>query len=108
MVIKLYYLFEVHSFIGNSPINKIDLDWIDPVIHESKRANNIEFTGSVKGTFTNGSNFVISSLDGQIGDISICVFTNSRRWIIQEGSAQKIIYLSKENNFNENKSRIWI
>lgn len=96
------HFIDIISYVSNTSIASIDLDWIDPVIQKSKRANNIEFTGSVKGTFTNGSNFVISSLDGQIGDISICVFTNSHRWIIQEGSAQKIIYLSKENNFNEN------
>lgn len=92
---------DLFAFIGNSPVDQLDLDWVDNKIHESKRANNIEFTGTVKGTLKNQSNFSISALDGEICDISISIFTNSHRWIIQEGRAQKIIYLSKESAFNE-------
>jgi hypothetical protein len=95
------HLIDLFSFLANSSVDKIDLNWIDANILESKRANCIELTGSVKGTLKNGSNFNVSSLEGEIGDITICVFTNSNRWIIQEGSAQKIIHLSKQNNFNE-------
>ncbi|WP_445750226.1 Gfo/Idh/MocA family oxidoreductase [Polaribacter sp.] len=95
------HLIDLCAFIGNSSVDQLDLDWIENIVHESKRANNIEFTGTLKGTLENQSNFSISALDGEIGDISISIFTNSHRWIIQEGHAQKIIYLAKESNFNE-------
>ena len=101
MACNALHLIDLFAFLGNSPVEEIDLEWVDNNIQDSKRINCIEFTGTIKGTLKNESNFSISSLDGDIGDVSICVFTNSHRWIIQEGCAQKIIYLSKENNFNE-------
>lgn len=94
------HFIDIISYVANASIASIDLDWIDPVIHKSKRANNIEFTGSLKGTLTNGSNFVISSIDGEFEDVSVFIATNTQRWIIQEGNAQKSIYLSSENGFN--------
>lgn len=102
------HFIDIISYVANASIASIDLDWIDPVIHESKRANNIELTGSLKGTLTNGSNFVISSIDGEFEDVSVFIATNSQRWIIQEGKAQKSIHLSKENGFNPNISDIQI
>lgn len=95
------HFIDLFAFLANSEVETIDMDWIDNTIHESKRLNCIEFTGSVKGTLKNGSNFVITSKEGEIGDITLCVLTKSNRWIIQEGSAQKTIHLSKQNSFKE-------
>lgn len=95
------HFLDLFAFLANSEVETIDMDWIDNIIHESKRLNCIELTGSLKGTLKNGSNFVITSKEGEIGDITLSVLTNSNRWIIQEGSAKKIIHLSKLNSFNE-------
>ncbi|MDP5028533.1 MAG: Gfo/Idh/MocA family oxidoreductase [Flavobacterium sp.] len=94
------HFIDIISYIANASIRSIDLDWIDPVIHESKRANNIELTGSIKGILSNGSNFVINSIDGEFEDVSLFIASNTQRWIIQEGRAQKIIHLSSANGFN--------
>jgi hypothetical protein len=102
------HFIDVISYVANASVATIDLDWIDLVIHESKRANNIELTGAVKGTLTNGSNFVINSIDGEFEDISVFIASNTQRWIIQEGRAQKNIHLSCENGFNPNISDIQI
>lgn len=95
------HFIDLFAFLANDKIQNINMDWIDKKVHESKRANCIEFTGSVLGSFEKGNKFIISSLDGEIGDITIIISTNSNRWIIQEGKAQKIIHLSKQNSFNQ-------
>jgi hypothetical protein len=95
------HFIDIFAFLSGSNVETLDMDWIDDVIHQSKRAGYIELTGTVKGTLGNGNNFFVSSLQGEIGDVTIYVSTNSNRWIIQEGRAQKIIHLSKENGFNE-------
>jgi len=95
------HFIDLFAFLSNSEVEFLDFDWIDDKVINSKRSNCIEFTGTVKGVFKNGNNFNITSLDGDIGDITVCVFTNTNRWIIQEGSAQKIIYFGKQNDFVE-------
>ena len=99
MACNALHFIDLFAFLSNSTLNKLDFDWIDKVIHESKRLGNIEFTGTIKGTFENKSIFSITALAGEIGDITLSISTNSNRWIIQEGHAQTIIHLSKENNF---------
>lgn len=96
------HFIDLFSFLSDSEVKSIDFEGIDEKIIKSKRLNCIEFTGKIKGSLINGNDFNISSLSGDYEDITIFVITKSNRWIIQEGSAQKIIHLSKENNFNEN------
>ena len=95
------HFIDLCSFLTGKRVNEIDFDWVDNKIHESKRKNNIEFTGSVKGTMNDNSCFIITSFDKEVIDVSINISSGSQRWSIQEGKAQKISYLSKENNFNE-------
>ena len=94
------HFIDLFSFLSNSEVEYINFDGVKEVV-DSKRLNNIEFIGSIKGEFKNGSDFNISSINGSCSDITVCVFTNSNRWVIQEGAAQKIIHLAKQNNFNE-------
>jgi predicted dehydrogenase len=95
------HFIDLCSFLTGKRVNEIDFDWVDKRIHESKRENNIEFTGSVKGTMNDNSCFIITSFNKEVSDISINISSGSQRWSIQEGRAQKISYFSKENNFNE-------
>ncbi|OYU81525.1 MAG: hypothetical protein CFE23_03400 [Flavobacterium sp. BFFFF1] len=95
------HFIDLCVFLAGSKVNTIDMDWIDPTIHPSKRANCIELTGSVKGTLDNGTGFLVTSLDGDLGDITVTVFTNSNRWIIQEGRSPKVIRLSEAGSFKE-------
>ena len=94
------HFIDLFSFLSNSEVDHLNFDGVEEVV-ESKRLNNIEFIGSITGEFKNGSDFKISSINGSYADITVCVFTKSNRWIIQEGTAQKVIQLSVENNFNE-------
>ncbi|MDA9124960.1 Gfo/Idh/MocA family oxidoreductase [Flavobacteriaceae bacterium] len=94
------HFIDLFSFLSNSEVEHLNFDGVEKVVN-SKRLNNIEFIGSITGALKNGSDFKISSINGSCADITVCVFTKSNRWIIQEGTAQKVIHLSIENNFNE-------
>tara|TARA_R110002050_G_scaffold97132_1_gene202066 strand:- start:15042 stop:16016 length:975 start_codon:yes stop_codon:yes gene_type:complete len=95
------HFIDLCCFLTGENIKELDLEWVDKNIQESKRENNIEFSGSIKGKLENNSSFIITSFNSEQSDISIYISTGSQRWIIQEGRAQKIIHLSKSNNFNE-------
>ena len=95
------HFIDLISFLSGSEVLNLDFKEIDNNIIKSKRPNYIELTGSLSGVLKNGNCFNISSLDGDYEDITITVLTKSSRWIIQEGDAQRTIYLGKENNFNE-------
>ena len=95
------HFIDLICFLSSSELSNLDFREIDNDIIKSKRPNCIEFTGSFSGVLKNGNRFNISSLEGDYEDITITVLTKSRRWIINEGFAQKIIYFGKENNFNE-------
>lgn len=94
------HFIDLFAFLSGSTVKDLNFDWIDNVIHESKRAGNIEFTGTINGIFENKDIFSITALTGEISDITLYISTNSNRWVIQEGSSQNIVHLSKENNFN--------
>ncbi|MDA7855552.1 Gfo/Idh/MocA family oxidoreductase [Cyclobacteriaceae bacterium] len=94
------HFIDLVCFLSNSEIEKIDFDGVEEVI-DSKRFNNIEFTGSIKGKLKNRSDFSIFSLSGHSADITVCIFTKSNRWLVQEGGSPKVIHLPEGNNFNE-------
>jgi hypothetical protein len=87
------HLIDLCVYLAGDTVASVDLDWVDPIIHNSKRANNIEFTGTIKGRTQGGSNFIITSWDGAAGDITIQVAARNHRWIIQEGANAKVIHL---------------
>ena len=95
------HFIDLINFLSGSEVLNLDFGEIDNNIIKSKRPNCIELTGSFSGVLKNGNRFNISSLEGAYEDITITILTKSSRWIIQEGGAQRIIYLGKENNFNE-------
>lgn len=94
------HFVDLFSFLSDSEVEHINFDGVNEIV-DSKRVNNIEFIGSIKGEFKNKSDFHISSIDGLYSDITVCVFTKSNRWIIQEGAAQKVIHLDGGINFSE-------
>lgn len=95
------HFIDLCAFLSNSSVESLNTDWVDPIVIDSKRKGCIEFTGSLSGVLKNKSNFVITSLDSDLSDVTVFISTNSNRWIVQEAGAQKIIHLSKENGFNE-------
>lgn len=95
------HFIDLCAFLSSSSVESLDMEWVDQTVLESKRKGCIEFTGSLRGTLKNGNNFIITSLNDELSDVTVSISSNSNRWIVQEAGAQKIIHLSKENGFNE-------
>lgn len=93
------HFIDLCAFVTGSRVKELDLEWLDNKIHQSKRANNIEFTGTVKGIMENKSVFTITSLEEAFGGISVIISTASNRWIVQEGKEQNMIHMSSADGF---------
>jgi len=95
------HFMDLCSFLSGRLVTAVCMESVDPVIIESKRVNNIEFTGSVKGTLGNNSSFMITSFDGSISDVSILVASRSQRWLIHEGKSPSVNYFSELTGFKQ-------
>jgi predicted dehydrogenase len=85
------HLLDLISFLTDSPLLQVETNWIDPVIHDSKREGHIEFTGTLKATFGDDSHGTISSLPGTPGPVTVTIATATDKWIIQEGGTPGVI-----------------
>jgi len=94
----LHYI-DLCVFLSGSSLKELDMEWVENEILESKRLNCIELVGTIKGQLQNRGTFTITSFPGEIGDVTVSISTETMRWIIQEGRAEKIITISKKNNF---------
>lgn len=93
------HFIDLFAFLSSSSVEQLDMDWLYNEVLESKRANTIEFNGTVKGIMKDKSIFTITSLSGLIGDISVVISTNSNRWIVQEGKSESIIHMNAADGF---------
>jgi predicted dehydrogenase len=93
------HFLDLILFITGQELGELDAQWIDNEIQESKRANYVEFTGTLKGTTGDGSTFTITSFPNEPAPVTITICTTSARWIIQEGGLSKTMRLSKANDF---------
>lgn len=100
------HFIDLLSFLTNSAVESIDMEWLDDIVYESKRINHVEFTGTVKGRTTNNSCFTISSLAGDAKPITISISTSFSRWFIQEGATSQVSCLrySTDNSFTKTDS----
>lgn len=95
----LHYI-DLFIFLSGSRLRKIDADWVDNELQQSKRFGFIEFTGTVKGLLENGSIFQVTSLKGNSSYPTVTIFDEVERFIIQEGLEVYYYQFSKGNNFN--------
>jgi hypothetical protein len=92
------HFIDLISFLTGADVESLDAAWVASEILPSKRKNFIELHGSVKGELSNGGKFILTSLLGEVPNLTISIATKSNRWIIDEG-AQKIIHFVKDNSF---------
>lgn len=93
------HFIDLFAYLTNSEVSEIETDWLDDVLHESKRKDYIEFTGTLKGKTRNNDQFTITSFLGEVSPLTITISSSSNRWLIHEGMVSNISYLSKKNNF---------
>lgn len=95
------HFVDLFEFLTDSKAINLDADWVDRELLESKRKGFVEFTGTIKGTLTNGSVIQISSLKGEPSAGTITIFDNDNRFIIQESGTSAIYQMKKTEGFKQ-------
>jgi hypothetical protein len=93
------HLVDLCCFLTGSAVAELDLQWTDPVIHPSKRPGYIEFTGTVRGRLEDNSVFIITSLDGDPGVLTVQASAATNRWLVQEGAQPSMITYTRLDGF---------
>ena len=94
------HFLDLFVYLSGKNILDINSDSIEDVLIESSLKGFIEFSGTLTGHLTDGSFFSISSLKAESSSISVTIFNNEQRFIIQEGGTPQIFELEKNNHFN--------
>lgn len=93
------HFLDLFVYLSDERLQEINLDYVDDEILSSSRPGFIEFTGTITGRLSDGSFFSINSLEGEVSAISITIFNEEDRFIIQEGGTPRIYELSKKDSF---------
>lgn len=93
------HFIDLFSFLDNSKVNTIEINWVDNTVFESRRKGFVEFTGTILGELENGSKFVISSLEGTSSPVTLLIASSINRWLIQEGGTSYLQHASLTNGF---------
>lgn len=95
------HLVDICSYLTGACVAEMDFDWTDPVIHTSKRPGYIEFTGTLRGRMNDNTQFLITSLSGEPGPLTVSLATASRRWLVQEGPQPSVMMYQQEDGFSK-------
>lgn len=93
------HLLDIFSYLDGSKLLSINTDFLDDVIHTSKREGYIEFTGTIFGEFSSGSTFQITSWVGTPSPITVTIFQSNTRYVIQESGTPQVIRLCHDSNY---------
>lgn len=93
------HLIDLLAYLTDSLVENIETDWLDNTILNSKREGHIEFTGTLKGTMGDSSQFIITSNKGESSILTSSISAGSHRWIISEGRGNQVIHIGEKNNF---------
>lgn len=93
------HFLDLFVYLSGKKIKDINVQSVDNNIVESSRKGFAEFTGTITGSLSDSSSFFITSLRGESSSITVTVFNNEQRLIIQEGGDPQILKLEKKNSF---------
>jgi hypothetical protein len=94
------HFLDLFVYLSGSKLKDINVDSIDDKIIESSRIGFVEFTGTLIGHLSDSSIFSITSFQGESSSITVTIFNNEQRFIIQEGGTPQIFQLKKKNLYN--------
>lgn len=94
------HFLDLFVYLSGKKLQDINVSSIEDELLESSREGFAEFTGTLTGHLTDGSFFSITSLKGESSSITVTIFNNEQRFIIQEGGTPQIYELVKENLFS--------
>lgn len=92
------HFLDLFSFLSNTKNVLIKSTLLDNIIHESKRAGYIEFTGTIAGSADKNS-FTLTSFDAKASGVIIEINSSNARYIIEEGATSKVKYALQENDW---------
>jgi predicted dehydrogenase len=92
------HFIDLFSFLTDSTEYFLDAAQIDPVIHESKRPDYIEFTGAVHG-LSDRNFFHIASHNAPPSGLQVIIHTPSAKYSVAEGANGTIWKSRQENNW---------
>lgn len=93
------HFLDLFVYLSGKKLKDINVQSVDNKLLESSRTGFVEFTGTITGHLSDGSSFSITSLQGDSSSITVTVFNNEQRYIIQEGGTPQIFKLEKKNSF---------
>ncbi len=91
---SIHYL-DLLNFLTDEKLVEIDVELLDKEIISSKREGNIEFTGIITGTYSNGSKISIESIAGSDLPSTIEILTDDYTILIDELTGRFEIYKEK-------------
>lgn len=95
------HFLDLFVYLSGNKIQDINISLIDDEIIESSRKGFIEFTGTLTGHLMDGSFFSVTSFKGDSSAITLSVFNDEQRFIIQEGGTPQIYMLGKTKLFSQ-------
>jgi len=94
------HFLDLFVYLSGKKLQDLNVNSIKDELLESSREGFAEFTGTLTGHLTDGSFFSITSLKGESSSITVTIFNNEQRFIIQEGETPQIYQLVKKNLFS--------
>lgn len=94
------HFLDLFVYLSGRKLQDINVNSIEDELVESSRKGFAEFTGTLTGHLEGGSLFSITSLKGLPSAITVTIFNNEQRFIIQEGGTPQIYELIKKNLFS--------
>ena len=91
---SIHYL-DLMNFLTDEKLEEIDVGFLDREIISSKREGNVEFTGVITGTYSNGSKISIESIAGSDLPSTMEILTGDHTIIIDELTGRFEIYKEK-------------
>lgn len=89
------HFVDLLAYLSDSSVAQIDFEWLDEEVISSKRKGYVDFTGTVKGKFKNGSVFSITSFKGNTGPALLNISGELTRLLIMEGDTARLIDLAQ-------------
>ncbi len=89
------HLIDILAFLTENSDYRLDAEWLDSDVIESKRKDYVELTGTLRGHFSNGSELILYSYRGSQAPNVINICGRNIEIIIDEGNG--IAKISKES-----------
>jgi predicted dehydrogenase len=94
------HLLDLFVYLSGKKLHDINVNSLDDELQESARNGFAEFTGTLSGHLVDESFFSITSLKGVSSSITVTIFNDEQRFVIQEGGKPQIYELEKSNLFS--------